>query len=58
MTIQVEPITLWGASRYKPMCSEAKLITLLTRNETLTYEDIVIIKKLGWTVVTKPQETL
>ena len=52
----VEKKNIYGVERIYPVCNKAKILTALTGQKTLLDVDIKLIKKLGYTLTTKPEE--
>ena len=52
----VEKKNVYGVERVYPVCNKAKILTALTGQKTLLADDIKLIKKLGYTLTTKPEE--
>ena len=52
----VEKKNVYGVERVYPVCNKAKILTALTGQKTLLPCDIKLIKKLGYTLTTKPEE--
>ena len=55
-TLTVEKKNIYGLDRIYPVCKEAKILTALTGQKTLLDVDIKLIKQLGYTLTTKPEE--
>jgi len=56
MHLVVEKKNVYGVERVYPVCNKAKILTALTGQKTLLDVDIKLIKKLGYTLTTKPEE--
>ena len=52
----VEKKNVYGVERVYPVCNKAKILTALTGQKTLLDVDIKLIKQLGYTLTTKPEE--
>ena len=52
----VEKKNVYGVERVYPVCNKSKILTALTGQKTLLDVDIKLIKKLGYTLTTKPEE--
>ena len=52
----VEKKNVYGVERVYPVCNKSKILTALTGQKTLLADDIKLIKKLGYTLTTKPEE--
>ena len=52
----VEKKNVYGVERVYPVCNKAKILTALTGQKTLLDCDIKLIKQLGYTLTTKPEE--
>jgi len=52
----VEKKNVYGVERVYPICNKAKILTALTGQKTLLADDIKLIKQLGYTLTTKPEE--
>ena len=55
-TLTVEKKNVYGVDRIYPVCKDAKILTALTGQKTLLDVDIKLIKQLGYTLTTKPEE--
>ena len=55
-TLTVEKKNIYGVDRIYPVCKDAKILTALTGQKTLLDVDIKLIKQLGYTLTTKPEE--
>ena len=56
MNLIVEKKNVFGVERIYPVCNKAKILTALTGQKTLLDVDIKLIKQLGYTLTTKPEE--
>ena len=56
MTITVEIKNVYGTDKVYPICEQAKLLTRLTGNKTMTDSAIKTIKELGYTIEVKTKE--
>ena len=56
MELIVEKKNVFGVERIYPKCNKSKILTALTGQKTLLADDIFLIKKLGYTLTTKPEE--
>ena len=56
MELIVEKKNVFGVERIYPKCSKSQILTALTGQKTLLADDIKLIKKLGYTLSTKPEE--
>ena len=52
----VEKKNIYGVERIYPVCNKSQILTALTGQKTLLADDIKLIKKLGYTLSTKPEE--
>ena len=56
MQLIVTKKNVYGVDRVYPVCNKAKILTALTGQKTLLDVDIKLIKQLGYTLTTKPEE--
>ena len=52
----VEKKNIYGVERIYPVCNKSQILTALTGQKTLLADDIKLIKKLGYSLVTKSEE--
>ena len=55
MNLVVSKKNVYGVERIYPECNKAKILTALTGQKTLLDCNIKLIKKLGYTLTTKPE---
>jgi len=55
MQLIVEKKNVFGVERIYPKCSKSQILTALTGQKTLLADDIKLIKKLGYSLVTKSE---
>ena len=56
MNLIVEKKNVYGVERVYPVCHKSQILTALTGQKTLLPCDIKLIKKLGYSLVTKSEE--
>ena len=56
MELIVEKKNVFGVERIYPKCNKSQILTALTGQKTLLADDIKLIKKLGYSLVTKSEE--
>lgn len=55
MTIHVEIKSVYGVEKIYPIDTNAKIFAELVNQKTLTFEDVTLIKKLGYEVIVVSQ---
>lgn len=58
MEIRVTVHHSYGRKIIRPVCTNAQLFTVISKNKTLTTDDIGLIKRLGYTVKVENMEEL
>ena len=56
MQLIVSKKNVFGVERIYPVCNKSQILTALTGQKTLLDVNIKLIKKLGYTLTTKPEE--